>query len=275
MPFFIIALVILIITIVAVVCVVIAQKNRYTQENAAGEAQFGPLMGAGKNRACQRVFSQGMSQVYQAFMDGVRMTDKFTILGTDQAGTLIDVKCPMSATSYGEKMRVTLRPLAANQTEVTITSNSNLGTEMLAKEKNSNNIYKVLQNANLRLTQPQQNFDQSYQGMPQQSFAQSQGMTQQTVNQAFQSAPQQPINQIYPGAQQAVNQTYQGTSQQPMNQTYPGASQQTVNILQTQNIEDSTKVIFCIRCGGKMKVPSDKGRLSVTCPRCGKVFLWG
>lgn len=263
MPFFIIALIILIITIVAVVCVVIAQKNRYTQENAVGEAQFGSLMGAGKNRACQRVFSQGMSQVYQAFMDGIRMTGKFTILGTDPVGTLIDVKCPMSATSYGEKMRITLRPLAANQTEVTITSNSNLGTEMLAKEKNSNNIYKVLQNANLRLTQPQQNFDQSYQSMPQQGFAQSQSMPQQTVNQAFQGAPQQAVNQIYPGA-----------SQQTMNQTNPGASQQTVNILQTQNIEDNTKVIFCIRCGGKMKVPSDKGRLSVTCPRCGKVFLW-
>lgn len=37
---------------------------------------------------------------------------------------------------------------------------------------------------------------------------------------------------------------------------------------------DNKIIIKCSSCLNKLKVPLDKGKISVTCPVCGKVFLY-
>jgi DNA-directed RNA polymerase subunit RPC12/RpoP len=33
-------------------------------------------------------------------------------------------------------------------------------------------------------------------------------------------------------------------------------------------------IIYCVHCTGRMRVPSDRGRISVRCPVCGTKFLY-
>ena len=37
---------------------------------------------------------------------------------------------------------------------------------------------------------------------------------------------------------------------------------------------DNKIIIKCSKCFNKLRVPLDKGKISVTCPVCGKVFLY-
>ena len=102
--------------------------------------------------------------LFQAMCAAVQQTKGFTLLiANPQTGT-IQISKSMSAFTWGENIYVQLYPVSEAQTNLQITSQSKLGTEIAARSKNRKNIQVLLEKMQLILNQMYAQPQQPYYG---------------------------------------------------------------------------------------------------------------
>ena len=90
------------------------------------------------------VLDFNIDTVYQAAISAVNSVSRMKVGSTNPSKHTIRVDIPMSAFSWGETMTISMREVSQSSTEISFTSDSNLGLEFAAKSKNRKNIDRVI-----------------------------------------------------------------------------------------------------------------------------------
>ena len=90
------------------------------------------------------VVNYNIETVYDAVLNAVAGLSGFKVLNENRATHVININVSLSMFSWGETMTVSLNPLSEMQTQVFISSNSKLGTEIAGKSKNRKNVEKLV-----------------------------------------------------------------------------------------------------------------------------------
>ncbi|MBQ8920983.1 MAG: hypothetical protein IJ060_02345 [Oscillospiraceae bacterium] len=115
-----------------------------------------------KTEAQSLLYNYPVAALFQAMCAAVQQTSGFTVqLANPQTGT-IQISKSMSMFTWGENLYVQIIPVSETQSNLQITCQSKLGTEIAARSKNRKNIQVLLEKMQLIL-------NQMY-GMPQQPY---------------------------------------------------------------------------------------------------------
>lgn len=242
--------------------------SRIKQQNQADAMSYGPVTGPGADKSLARTYDLLIDRVYSAYFAALSYTKGFKgAVGDNYTHIIHAKKSPVTSifSTYGENITISMQPLAPARTQVVVNSKSKLGTEMACDRQNTSNVYTILRAVDTQLFGGQSQWQNPPYG------GQTQGGP---VNQAgpYQGQGSQQQFNPYQGQNNWQNQTgsYQGQSgPQNHGQTGPAAG-----TAQQSGASNPTVILFCTKCGGKLRVPSNKGRLSITCPRCKNTFEW-